>query len=107
MDPAATARDFEVVHAGGTHFLLLVARPSENRVGVRVDEPGSEQHSATVDSLDVRMSSLEVIARSDRVDTIPNDQHRGVGHDTGVGHRLSAPSSAYADACHHLPGINE
>src|SRR4051794_34063171 len=49
VDAAAPSRDLHVIIAGGAQFLLLVARPSEDGVGVRVDQTRRENTSATID----------------------------------------------------------
>ena len=93
VDAAATPGDLHVAHAGGPQLLLLVARPAEDGVGVRVHEARREDAAAAVHAIGVGELALEPVARPDGDDPFPRDRHRRAGEHAGVPH-LGAPAGA-------------
>ena len=77
MNAATTLGDLHVVETSRAHLLLVRARVAEDRVGMRVDEPGSENSPGAVDFSRRGKSPPEVGLRADRLDPIADDNDGG------------------------------
>src|SRR5688500_4057466 len=104
--PAATG-DRHVVEPGRTQLLLLVTRPPEDGVGMRVDEARRQDAAAAVDALRTRMRALDAVAGPDRRDAPAIDDDRGGGDDLQLPHIVPSPSARGAGAGHALSRAGE
>jgi hypothetical protein len=74
MNSPTPTGDLHVIEARRAKLLFLETRFAENRVRVRVDQPGSEDAAAAVDSPGLDVRSFELLRRAHGRDAICNNR---------------------------------
>jgi hypothetical protein len=107
MDSTASPGDFHVIETGSSQFLFVGAGATENRVCVRIDEPGHEDTTLAVDGSEVRITRLERLTRTHVRDAATADRYATSGEHAGVAHFFTPTRAWRASARNHLRRIDE
>ena len=107
VDAAAALRDFHVVEPLGPQLVLFEARPTEYRMGVRVDQTRSQHAAATIDDVGVGVSVLEIARSPDHRDATFADSDADILQDSCFAHLSAAAAAGRARTRYDLGCVNE
>ena len=107
VDAAPPFRDLHVVEPCRPHFLLIGPWSPEDGVRMRIDQTGHEDPAPAVDPLVVCITTLEFIARTNRLDDSFGHRNRTIVERRQLPHFLTTARSGRPRARHQLRSVGE